>query len=115
MFQHYDPAIPEWSAPPAPSDFVVCIDVLEHVEPEFIDNVLDDLARLTLKIGFFTVTTVPAKKTLPDGRNAHLIQMPPGWWLPKFLDRFELVKFCRVSHGFWIMVEPPAAGKRPPD
>ena len=25
---HYDPAVPEWSAPPAPCLFVACIDVL---------------------------------------------------------------------------------------
>ena len=30
---HYDPAIPKWSATPAPCEFVACIDVLEHIEP----------------------------------------------------------------------------------
>src|SRR5690606_1798114 len=45
---HYDPAIPEWSAPPQPCAFVACIDVLEHIEPELLDHVLDDLRRVTL-------------------------------------------------------------------
>ena len=45
---HYDPAIPEWSAPPAPRRFVACIDVLEHIEPDLLDNVLDDLKRVVL-------------------------------------------------------------------
>jgi hypothetical protein len=35
---HYDPAIPEWSAPPKPCRFVASIDVLEHIEPHLIDN-----------------------------------------------------------------------------
>lgn len=39
---HYDPAVPEWSAPAAPCRFVACIDVLEHIEPHLIDNVLDE-------------------------------------------------------------------------
>ena len=105
VIHHYDPAIPEWSAPPAPCGFVACIDVLEHIEPALLDNVLDDLQRVTADVGVFTVHTGPAVKVLPDGRNAHLIQQPPAWWLPKFLERFELANFNRVTMGFIVVVE----------
>ena len=101
---HYDPAIPAWSAPPQPCGFVACIDVLEHIEPALLDNVLDDLRRVTADVGVFTVHTQPAVKILPDGRNAHLIQQPPAWWLPKFLERFELETFNRMPMDFWIVV-----------
>ena len=101
----YDPAIPEWSAPAQPCRFVACIDVLEHIEPHLIDNVLDDLKRVTADIGVFTVHTGPAVKVLLDGRNAHLIQEPPAWWLPRFMSRFELVQFNRMPQGFWVVVE----------
>ena len=73
---HYDPAIPHWAQIPHPCEFVACIDVLEHIEPGLLDNVLDDLKRVTLRVGLFTVSTGPAQKVLPDGRNAHLIQQP---------------------------------------
>ncbi len=102
---HYDPAIPEWAGSPKPCGFVACIDVLEHIEPDLIDNVLDDLVRVTVGVGVFTVHTQAARKVLLDGRNAHLIQQPPSWWLPKFMDRFELVTFNRMPLGFWIGVE----------
>jgi len=102
---HYDPAVPEWSAPPAPCLFVACIDVLEHIEPHLLDNVLDDLKRVTAGVGVFTVHTGPAVKVLLDGRNAHLIQRPADWWLPKILERFELVTFNRMPQGFWVGVE----------
>ncbi|HKU70534.1 MAG TPA: hypothetical protein VJQ51_06830 [Burkholderiales bacterium] len=102
---HYDPAIPRWSAMPSPCTFVACIDVLEHIEPALLDNVLDDLKRVTAGVGVFTVHTGPAVKVLPDGRNAHLIQQPAGWWLPRFMERFELVAFNRMPQGFWIGVE----------
>lgn len=102
---HYDPAISEWSAPPEPCAFVACIDVLEHIEPHLIDNVLDDLNRVTAGVGVFTVHTGPAIKVLTDGRNAHLIQQPPAWWLPKFMSRFDLVQFSRMPQGFWVSVE----------
>jgi hypothetical protein len=103
--RHYDPARPEWAAVPEPAPFVACIDVLEHIEPELVDNVLDDLQRVTQGHGVFTVHTGPAVKLLSDGRNAHLIQQPPAWWLPKFMDRFDLVVFQRMPQGFWIVVQ----------
>ena len=102
---HYDPAIPEWSTPAQPCNFVACIDVLEHIEPALLDNVLDDLQRVTAGVGIFTVHTGPAVKFLMDGRNAHLIQQPPAWWLPKFLARFELMTFNRMEMGFWVVVD----------
>jgi hypothetical protein len=102
---HYDPAIPEWSSPAQPCSFVACIDVLEHIEPALIDNVLDDLQRVTAGVGVFTVHTGSAIKVLSDGRNAHLIQQPPSWWLPRLMSRFELVQFSRMPQGFWVAVE----------
>ena len=103
VFQ-YDPAIPVWSASPSPCRFVACIDVLEHIEPEYLDAVLDDLARVTFQWGFFTVHTRPAIKTLADGRNAHLIQKPVRWWMPKLMERFHLLEYKRVANGFWVFV-----------
>ena len=90
---------------PAPCVFVACIDVLEHIEPALLDNVLDDLQRVTVGVGVYTVHTGAALKVLSDGRNAHLIQKPPAWWLPKLLDRFELATFNRMPMGFWVVVE----------
>jgi len=109
---HYDPAVPSWSKPPDPCSLVACIDVLEHIEPDLLDNVLDDLKRVTLQYGVFTVHTQAAMKSLPDGRNAHLIQQPPHWWLPKLTERFELVVFNRLPEGFWVLVERKASQVR---
>jgi hypothetical protein len=89
-YQAYDPAVEEYSDPPFPAQMVACIDVLEHIEPDLLDNVLDDLARVTEVVLFCTVHTGPAYKTLSDGRNAHLTQQPMEWWLPKLWARFEL-------------------------
>lgn len=102
--QQYDPAIPEMASDPEPCEMVVCLDVLEHIEPNLIENVLDDLKRVTQFIGFFTVATEEAMKTLPDGRNAHLIVEGPEWWLPKFLERFELHTYQKTPTGFAVLV-----------
>ena len=88
----YDPAISSIADPKLdPVDFVVCLDVLEHVEPDCILNVLDHLAFLTRKVLFATVATRPAKKNLLDGRNAHLIVEDWEWWEPLFSKRFKVI------------------------
>lgn len=104
QIEHYDPAIPDWSEEPSERDLVCCIDVLEHIEPDLIDNVLDHLQEKTRFMGFFTIHTGPAVKELSDGRNAHLIQESSNWWLPKLLDRFELLSFNKTSDGFYVIV-----------
>ncbi|MFN9123208.1 MAG: methyltransferase domain-containing protein [bacterium] len=87
----YDPAIPELSAKPASADLVVCGDVLEHIEPEYLDKVIEDLDDLSKKIAFIVVSTREAAKTLQDGRNAHLIVKPADWWVRKLESRFDIL------------------------
>jgi len=103
----YDPAFPDYGDP-KPADLVCCIDVFEHIEPEFVDAVINDVARITVWLGFFSIATGPAIKTLADGRNAHLIQKPSSWWLPRLCTFFEVAHLTRVAHGFWVIVEPKA-------
>lgn len=105
----YDPAIPDWAASPAPAEMVASIDVLEHIEPECLDAVLDDLQRVMLRVGFLSIHTGPARKLLADGRNAHLIQAPPAWWLPQLEAQFRILRFQEEAMGFWILVAPRAA------
>lgn len=93
----YDPAVEGLDETPEPADLVVCGDVLEHIEPDCLEAVLDDLKRCALKGIYLVVATVPAKKTLADGRNAHLIQQPKEWWLPKIMQRWDLRFFQDVS------------------
>lgn len=102
--RNYDPCIPGLDAPPKRADIVVCTDVLEHIELDCLDDVLDDLRRVTGKIGYFVVATRPAKKTLPDGRNAHLIQERLSWWLPKLEARFGVIDVVEKPEEFAVKV-----------
>ena len=99
----FDPAFPEYGNP-QPADLVCCIDVLEHIEPEYLDNVLDDLKSITLNTGFFNISTIPATKTLEDGRNAHLIIKPINWWLSLLLPRFYIEHLQQSETGFIVLV-----------
>lgn len=101
----YDPAFPEYG-PPKQADVVCCIDVLEHIEPAYLQAVLQDLERIVIKIGLLTIHCGPAVKTLPDGRNAHLIQEPASWWLPRLCEHFEIAHLQSEPNGFWVIVLP---------
>ena len=102
----YDPVFPDYGKP-APADLVCCIDVLEHIEKEYLLNILDDLKLIITKLGFFTIGTIPARKTLSDGRNAHLIQKPASWWLPLMCERFEIEHMQKIKkpRGFMLIVK----------
>jgi hypothetical protein len=96
--QSYDPAVPEFSLPPKPADLVVCTAVLEHIEPECLDEVLDELKFLTWKMIFLVISTLPSRHMLSDGRDSHLITEPFEWWYPRLTSRWK-VKMIEVSDG----------------
>lgn len=105
----YDPVTQP--AMPVPADFVSCCDVLEHVEPENLDNVLEHIASLTMKRGLLVISMRPSNKRLPDGRNAHLIVEGEKWWLARLAPYFETevvppIKEKRVGVELAVLIRP---------
>lgn len=86
----YDPAIEGKDAAPEPADFVVCTDVMEHIEPVHLNAVLRDLRRVTKRKLFLNICTIPSVKKLADGRNAHLIVEKGDWWRARILREFKI-------------------------
>jgi hypothetical protein len=84
--KQYDPAIPEFAALPHRADLVVCGDVMEHIEPDCVDEVLEHIMSLTKKAGYWIIATKLAAKSLPDGRNCHLIVEPAAWWEARLIS-----------------------------
>jgi hypothetical protein len=105
IYTPYEPSNPLWDATPEPCELVACIDVLEHIEPDCLDDVLDDLKRLVLAYGLFTIHTGAAKKILPDGRNAHLTQENWDWWEKKLSNRFGIIKHISINNGIVVLVK----------
>lgn len=101
----YDPAIPGKENKPIRADLVVCGDVMEHVEPDCVYDVLDDIRNISRVGVLFVISTWPAKKHLPDGRNAHLIVEPMEWWLPKLTDRWAKREILKGFHYFAFVGE----------
>lgn len=108
-YHGYDIGVPKYADPPVPAQMVVCIDVLEHIEPECLESVMDHLEELTEVVLFATVHMGPSTKVMDDGRNAHLIQQPMAWWLPKFSDRFDIQTAQITSQtGFFVIANNSA-------
>ena len=111
----YDPAVSGKEESPRPADLVVCTDVLEHVEPEKVDLVLGDLRRVTRRVGYFVIHTGPSQKTLADGRNAHILQRPLGWWRNRLERFFQLGSIIEKGPLLHVVVGPtkPARASAP--
>lgn len=113
----YDPCIPGKDAPPRPAELVICTDVLEHVEPEYLSGTLLDLARATQKVCYAVIHTGPAQKTMSDGRNAHLIQEGKDWWKEKLGEFFNIASITEKGVELVVVMsarQVPAAAKPAP-
>lgn len=106
-FYEYDPGIPEKMHDQSRADIVICIDVIEHIEPDFLDTVLADIERRMLKAAFLLISCVPAVHRLPDGRNAHLIIEHPTWWLAKLEEHFDV-----FMQEYWSAANLPSGDLR---
>lgn len=102
----YDPAIPGKTEAPRPADIVACTDVLEHIEPDTLKAVLKDLHRVMRKAGYFVIHTGPASKTLPDGRNTHLLQHDEAWWRQQLGQYFAIGQLVQKGPELHVIVTP---------
>jgi hypothetical protein len=77
----FDPGYAPHSAlPEGKFDGVVCTDVLEHCPEEDLPWILDEIFGYARRFVYLNVACFPARKTLPNGENAHITVRPPDWW-----------------------------------
>jgi hypothetical protein len=91
-YREYDPCIQGKDTDPESAGVVFCGDVMEHVEPECVEAVIKHIHYLTKEIAIVVVSTRPAHKNLPDGRNAHICLQKPNWWASWFRKYFVVIE-----------------------
>jgi len=102
---NYDPAIKAYSGDPPKCDLVVSTDVLEHIEPELLENVLLHIKEKMKKAGYFVINTRPdVSKTLPDGTNPHKIIKSCDWWFGVLTRYFTIKKTKYDGKNFYAEV-----------
>lgn len=105
-YRPYDPALPEYSGEPSPADVVLCLDVMEHVEEEYVQAVIQHMKSLCQMLLITTICTRPAGKKLPDGRNAHITLHPIHWWLEQFNPYFDMKFTEKLEDSYWTEFIP---------
>ena len=81
----YDPGVRGLhKKPDGTFDGVICCDVLEHIPESLISDVLEEISLYAEKFVFANIALSPARKTLPNGQNAHVTLQPESWWRMKF-------------------------------
>lgn len=106
----YDPAI-EGKDSRTEAHLVTCFDVLEHIEPDCLDDVLQDIANHTLRYAILSPSTVPAMKHLSDGRNAHLIVQDAAWWKKEIEQYFEIASQSSNNAPLYFVCKPRKKNK----
>lgn len=94
----YDPGVPSIdTVPTGKFDLVLCTDVMEHVEEQFVVPTLQRLYDYTRYTTVFNIACTPSKSLLPNGQNAHVTVKPPAWWRER-IERLWLDIEVRSDH-----------------
>ena len=73
-------------------EWVTAFDVLEHLVPEEVDDVLKEFGRVASKGFVFSICHKPSRITL-KGENLHPTVQPEEWWI----ERIQLATGARVQ------------------
>lgn len=70
-----------WDLPFMRFDWIYCVDVLEHIPPEMVDQVLQQMAKITNKGGYLQIALFEDHCGKTIGETLHLTLESPEWWL----------------------------------
>jgi hypothetical protein len=90
----YDPGQPGLDNDPPICDASICIDVMEHVETDKVDNVIKHIYDKTNNFTMQNIALTAAKGSFPNHTNLHLTIEKSPWWLEKlgkYWDFLEII------------------------
>jgi 2-polyprenyl-3-methyl-5-hydroxy-6-metoxy-1,4-benzoquinol methylase len=70
-------------------DLIVCLDVLEHVQKECVEDIFKTLS----KISNFTILTIANHSDIHNGVELHLIRENMSYWEPIIQKYFDILNF----------------------
>jgi len=112
----YDPAYGPFSTFPTKTYHgVLSTDVMEHCPKEDLPWIIGEMFSLAREFVYVNVALYPARKTLPNGENAHCTVEQPEWWLGLFNEALEahpgLRYFVDFRDSFDAKPKPPRRAK----
>lgn len=109
----YDPFCPLHKDKPEPGmhDMLTCLDVMEHVEEQCVENTLKFMSERVRYGAFFIISLQDAVKTLPDGRNAHVTVKNAVWWKNQISKYFKVTEMSDHGHTGIFLCEAMGAAE----
>jgi hypothetical protein len=99
----FEPGLPRSVRFPDEVDLLMSGDVMEHIEPEFLKNVIDVQKETATRFMYHRIHMLPANAILPDGRNAHLIQEDGEWWKKQYeCDEWCCYRMVKDPHNMYV-------------
>lgn len=80
------------------TEYGFCTDVMEHIPPDKVDRVLDNIL-LAAQHVFFSISTVDDSCGKMINETLHLSVHPFQWWMNKFIERDCLVHWSQEVDG----------------
>ena len=85
-----------WDLPLGPvTDFGFCADVMEHIPPAHVGDVLSGIAARLRRAVFFRISTVPDSCGRLIGERLHLTVQPAEWWVERVGQVFRITEWRR--------------------
>lgn len=92
---------PLWELPSflEKSDWIYCIDVLEHIPPERVEKSLSEMAKRTKKGGALQVFLLDEGMGKMIGETLHLTIRPLDWWIDKISYYWNIEEIIPIIPG----------------
>ncbi|MDM0041874.1 class I SAM-dependent methyltransferase [Variovorax sp. J22R193] len=88
------------------TDYGFCADVMEHLPPEKVEAVLQQIAARTRKKCYFQIALF-RDHTFTEAGPLHLSVFPPEWWEQKVLASFKTAEFKLIGRKHLLAVATP--------
>ena len=102
---------PLWKLPQSleTSDWIYCMDVLEHLPPERVEKALQEMAKKTKKGGALQVFLLDEGMGKMIGETLHLTIKPLNWWIDLISTYWKIEKVECILPGirYCIYIGPP--------
>lgn len=84
--------------PSLSAQFGYCTDVMEHIDPDYVDDVLEGIARCVRGAVYFAISTVDdAFGPALEGKQLHLTVRKATWWTEKMAAYWPIIDIVATS------------------
>lgn len=80
-----------WTLQPLKGDYGFCVDVMEHIPTERVDQTLAEIAEAVAEKVFFQISLVPDSCGSLIGEELHMTVRPAEWWFAKIATHFPSI------------------------